>query len=1630
VLAALLSFAGLGWGQNNAGTPSWSAYDGGQYDTINLQNLNVSLNIPVMSKSGAFPLTASLISGGASIVNYNTSTGQITPGIVSLPLIQSINGLISPSGYAVALPGSSIPDLLCPNGNGTTATQYDNWYIQFPDGTRHGFPGTDVVYGGPSCSTSFTDVVGDSSGWTATINGGSYYTYGYGNATYVFTANNGMSLNLTTSQPTIIDSNSNTIIYEPPNQEVIDTMGMAALYIDPNAANQLEWFETNGTTTPEETQTTIDATIQTSYGCAGKTDYPATGGNYLTTSIAFSPDSTSVGLGWENNEVNGAYYTGRLSSITLRGGGTINYNWNPSGSGAPYNLNCTYMVPKSMTRTTADGTRTYATSFSTSSPYTETVTEVTENGNKIVYKFTGFTASGNSGLQALTEKQSYTNTGTISSPSYSSTPDSQIIYCYNNATPTVGSCPTAIVTEPVREVDTYTYLGGASGLLTPSRSQVQYDGGPSSTSPAYGNVTYSALYDFGSSSLSRSVTNLYGSYNNSACIPFTTGIHNKVCQTYTSDGTNYLTSTYFEYDGYGNLAKTWTWNGTSSINNLSTYLTNPHNNTYNSNGTPSVMYDFAGNATTYKYMSTGYSGGCPNGGNLPFATSITKGLLTTSATYNCYGAVKLSDTDANGQNTLYTYSDTWNRIGSIQDPLGFTVNKYYSATSLSSLFTFGSSAINNYITLDSYGRNILSQTQQSSNAFDTVSTSYGTANVPRTVTTGLPCTSTKEGSPCGAGDGVVTKFVDVLGRTVSVQDLNGYADAMSYNGKDTLSSIQPKSPGENYKQVQTESDGLGRTVSTCAISTTVSGNVGCAQYNGSYSGVLTNVQYSSTTGSQTAKATRGAQSHTKVVDALGRVTSTTTPEAGTTTYTYDGTACGSSTSYPGKLTLITFANGTTECFEYNDANGRMTDSEGSSANGAYCKRFRFDSSGNSVVAAPTGYPATAYAAGRLVEAETDTCSGSWPSSVITDEWFAYDKDGHLTDTWELTPHSTQYYHATATFNGNGTVASVALASPSIVTANWVLDSEGRLSVLSLTPSGLGTHTIVNGVTYNAASQPKTILLGTSTDQDQYVYDPNSGRMTNWTFTVGSSSETGALTWNPNGTLNELAIVDGFNSGGTQTCVFKEANGTGYDDLGRLTGIDCGSNGWGQTFSYDQYNNLTKAVITGRTGTAFNPGYNTANNEYSSSFGASYDLAGNLTNDTFNTYTWDGYNKIQSVNSSACGTNGKCSTYDALGRLVETSNGSAYLVNWYTQAGLTVMSGTTFKYAYWPAPGGGTAFEYGPGSGQFDYMHKDWLGSARISSVIGAQSIAADMAYSPLGEVYDSFQGSGIYRMFTGDLGQLDPEGLWDTSNRELPVQSRWLSPDPAGSGWNQYAYATNANSGIDPSGLQVQFYEPNGSGDNWMQATAFDQTFFGGSPFWGPPPYGSVGADSCPCPLTFQQATGGWSPGGTGYLGGSDLAAPGDPLMNYLPPTTVDNALTLAYILAPLGPLVPGIASSLSTSTVMVAGLYSSVGAATLEELADGGGPTIQVFTSLNSAPAAGQALSVWVGEGAEAAAGAVGGSTTYAAQIPAALISTMQSAGLAFQSTTSMNGVTATEVMFQPNATLFIVNFFNPVIQ
>ena len=87
----------------------------------------------------------------------------------------------------------------------------------------------------------------------------------------------------------------------------------------------------------------------------------------------------------------------------------------------------------------------------------------------------------------------------------------------------------------------------------------------------------------------------------------------------------------------------------------------------------------------------------------------------------------------------------------------------------------------------------------------------------------------------------------------------------------------------------------------------------------------------------------------------------------------------------------------------------------------------------------------------------------------------------------------------------------------------------------------------------------------SGNSDGYQYDPNTGRMTQYSFNVAGQSLVGTLTWNANGSLAEQDTVDPFYSGDTQNCAYT------HDDLARIASVNCGSV-WAQTFGYDAFGN--------------------------------------------------------------------------------------------------------------------------------------------------------------------------------------------------------------------------------------------------------------------------------------------------------------------------------------------------------------------------------------------------------------------------------------------------------------------------
>ncbi len=332
----------------------------------------------------------------------------------------------------------------------------------------------------------------------------------------------------------------------------------------------------------------------------------------------------------------------------------------------------------------------------------------------------------------------------------------------------------------------------------------------------------------------------------------------------------------------------------------------------------------------------------------------------------------------------------------------------------------------------------------------------------------------------------------------------------------------------------------------------------------------------------------------------------------------------------------------------------------------------------------------------------------------------------------------------------------------------------------------------------------------SSDSDAFQYDSTTGRMTQYKATINGSAAYGALTWNANWTLKTLATTDPFNSGNNgKSCGYT------YDDLARISQVDCGSGNWGQQFSYVDnatntiaaFGNLSKSVLSGRTGQSFAATYSDTTNRLSQigSTSVTYDSNGNILSDGFYTYTWDGEGNLATLG-------GNTETYDALGRRVEQSSSGVYTEIVYNVDGskLALMSGQTVTKVFVPLSGGATAVY--ASSGIAYYRHSDWLGSSRIAST-PSRTVYYDGAYAPYGENYA--ETGTTDRNFTGQNQDLTPGSsglLYDFPNRELhSIQGRWISPDPAGinavdptnpQSWNRYAYVLgNPLANTDPLGL-------------------------------------------------------------------------------------------------------------------------------------------------------------------------------------------------------------------------------------
>jgi len=1141
-------------------------------------------------------------------------------------------------------------------------------------------------------------------------------------------------------------------------------------------------------------------TVATNFGISGITEYAPTTVP-LVQSITL-PDSTSYMFTYEQTpsqscSVNSGSYvsycvTGRVASVTLPTGGMITYAYSggPSSTGiysdgssgtltrvlCPTSSTCTSAPTWTYARAPASG----SSSPGPGSTWTTTVTDPASDTTVDNFAEDSTTGLGATYNLYLTQQQiNDVNLGLLATNTV----------CYNSH---YSNCGTATTVTPPGLIDTYTQPAGGNTRL----SEVFYNGS--------GAVSVDKEYDYGVTTGSAPGTAHLLSETMTEFAAISGGPTNEPSTVQVQDGSgNRLSYVAYTYDQTAVTATSGTPQHVSVTNgrgNLTTIQSEVNSSTslyqtftYYNTGNVSTSTDVstssttAGAPTTYLYSS----GSCGNS----FATGVNEPLsLSRSTAWNCSGGVETSATDENSQTVGSNYSDPkfWRPAYIYDQQSNNTYVTYPSTTSIETALRFngGSSVADMLTTSDSFGRGILSQRKQSPSAsnYDTTETDYN--GLGQAIRSTMPF-SASAGTLSSSAPGVGTAY-DALGRPLVVTAADNGTTTYTYTANDVLVTVSGPTGTQTFEK-NLEYDGLGRLTSVCEISSTLPGVGSCGQ-GVSYTGYLTKYAYgpNTLTVTQNAQATTGQQTRSYAYDMIGRLTSETNPETGTTSYTYDvaaGTNCAASA---GNMTMRTDNAGNRTCYTY-DALHRLTDAGADvPVSGSVCRHFRYDTS-------PTPYNGGVMPTGvsvlntktRLEEASTDNCTYS---SFLTDEWFSYSARGELTDVYEHTPNSGGYYHTTTSYWPSGALETLS-GIPSVPTLTYGLEGEGRYTSVS---ASSGTSP-VSYVSYSTS--PLGALSGVtygSGDSDGFNYDPNTGRPTNYIFNVGTAVDIGTLTWSKNGTLSSLSIADGISgTGDSQSC------GYSYDDLSRVGGVDCGGSIWQQTFSYDAFSNINKTASSG--GVSFAPGYSTSTNQITTGGMGTYDGNGNMQSDVNNTYTWDpNWGTLASVN-------GNTATYDALGNAVELNNGSVEVL--YSPLGKTaLMSGSTLVSAFVNLPGGGTAVYNS--SGLAYYRHADWLGSSRLAST-PSRTPYSSTAYAPFGETYAT-AGTGDQN-FTG-MNSDTVSTLYDFPARRLsPWMGRWISPDPSGTNavdptspqtWNRYAYVSNNPlSFVDPLGLdQDMFY--------------------------------------------------------------------------------------------------------------------------------------------------------------------------------------------------------------------------------
>jgi RHS repeat-associated protein len=746
--------------------------------------------------------------------------------------------------------------------------------------------------------------------------------------------------------------------------------------------------------------------------------------------------------------------------------------------------------------------------------------------------------------------------------------------------------------------------------------------------------------------------------------------------------------------------------------------------------------DARGNTTKTSYT--------PAAGGPLTAETVTNPLnQTSSATYDPGRGSTLTSTTVSGYETSETY-DPLGRVTAVWKPgrsqaAGASANLTYSyQTSQTHPLTVTTNTLVDYDTGTDYQTEIsiydglgqLLQTQTEAEGGNTATTetfydSHGWVVETYTeyVVSGSPSDAIATDAQSAVNDRTVT-FFDADGRTTLQDDYDGDAltdSTQTIYGGDRSTTIKYDKNGTIVgTPTTTVTDLNGKTVETDEYSAapTVTGNVVTPS---AANAVLSTDTTFDAAGNKT-KVTAAGSTWTYQYDLLGRQTSTTDPDTGTTTTAYDA---------GGNVSATKDADGNSLNYVYDALNRKTAEYTGSLTQGSGTKIATW-----------------VYDTLKVGELYYETSINPTTGAVYESGNLGFDQEGDVIGTFVKVPTSvtglsgtyeTKYtYSTTGLLEAESPATSTALPNDQLT---FTYDQYGNLQ------SEKGYDTYATSASYTPYGELSRVQLGTgpSLGSLTYVYDPQTGNEKEVTLSVTAPTpQVDDTQYQYNADQQLVKSID--TEGGVGVNAPVETQCYTYDMLGRLNAA------WSANDSCatDPFTAKSNATVGGPQAYAESWTFNNLGDRTSE-----IDLApaGSSAGTTTTTYTYatPGHTDALTSTSSSNSVTGTGPTtsyaYDADGNTKTRASGAETLT-WGTTGKLASDSNAKGATGYVYDADGNLLIESDPGSSTLFLPGEQLTYTTATAATTGVRSYTFD------GHVIAESTGSNLFWLEGNDQGTM------------------------------------------------------------------------------------------------------------------------------------------------------------------------------------------------------------------------------------------------------------------------------------